>query len=149
MSAILSARERELQVRARWRRRCAVARWRPRAGVWRCAACVIAAGTSLRVLAFSTAVSPRHRHTPQKQALARARDADLRQANAELEERGKLLYKTKVAIEQLQAELTAARKEEQAIRDEAQRVRLWLPAGVVVAVVGVGCGSVHLHDTCT
>jgi hypothetical protein len=98
------------------------------------------------------------------QGLLRQRESDLKQANAELEERGKLLYKTKVsagggraqrvarraarlcplpagrprsppparplraarqvAIEQLQAELTSSRKEEQAIRDEAQRVRM-------------------------
>jgi hypothetical protein len=115
------------------------------------------------------------------QNLVRQKEAELKQANAELEERGKLLYKTKVyttqeatcsqqpallttttchqatqspaanlsrcqhdadlsmcshcgcaenvvidvqvAIEQLQSELTASRKEEAVLREEAQRVR--------------------------
>ncbi|KAK9815831.1 hypothetical protein WJX72_010467 [[Myrmecia] bisecta] len=45
----------------------------------------------------------------------------LKQKDAELEERGKLLYKTKVAIEQLQQELAASRREEETIKEEARK----------------------------
>ncbi|KAL0041863.1 hypothetical protein WJX79_007162 [Trebouxia sp. C0005] len=45
----------------------------------------------------------------------------LRQRDADLEERGRLLLKTKVAIEQLQQELSASRKEEEVFKDEARK----------------------------
>lgn len=62
-----------------------------------------------------------------------------------------------MAIEQLQAELTASRKEEQAIRDEAQRVslvlRLWcvgFPVSCICAITcrtAHGCGNFHNNAT--
>ncbi|DBA84102.1 hypothetical protein WJX77_003908 [Trebouxia sp. C0004] len=45
----------------------------------------------------------------------------LRQRDVDLEERGRLLLKTKVAIEQLQQELSASRKEEEVFKDEARK----------------------------
>ncbi|KAK9839482.1 hypothetical protein WJX81_004921 [Elliptochloris bilobata] len=45
----------------------------------------------------------------------------LRQRDSELEERGKLLYKTKVAIEQLQQELAATKHEVEVVKGEARQ----------------------------
>ncbi|KAK9917746.1 hypothetical protein WJX75_007750 [Coccomyxa subellipsoidea] len=45
----------------------------------------------------------------------------LRQRDAELEERGKLLYRTKAAIEQLQQELAASREKQEVIKAEARQ----------------------------
>eukprot|EP00884_Botryococcus_braunii_P010645 jgi/Botrbrau1/19582/Bobra.0035s0065.1 len=47
----------------------------------------------------------------------------LKQKDAELEDRGKLLYKTKLAIEQLQQELAASRRDEETYRLEARKVQ--------------------------
>lgn len=64
------------------------------------------------------------------QNLLRQRDAELRQANAELEERGKLLYKTKVG------------------QDLRLQLGQWVRAGAVAASAGLvaGCGMGHGFD---
>ncbi|BDA48736.1 hypothetical protein COCOBI_12-4180 [Coccomyxa sp. Obi] len=55
------------------------------------------------------------------QAAEQSLQAVLKQRDAELEERGKLLYRTKAAIEQLQQELAASREEQEIIKAEARQ----------------------------
>ncbi len=57
-------------------------------------------------------------------SVIKQRDAQLELAKGEAEERDHLLRATKHAIEQLQAELGNSRRENEALKEEARKVRL-------------------------
>ena len=57
-------------------------------------------------------------------AVLRQRDAELKQSQDEVEDRGRLLHKTKAAIEQLQQEVGSVRNANDELQQELQRVSL-------------------------